>query len=185
MESNIYQRDDGHYEMPLSFMNSSSNLVNDRSQAEKHLKSKFKRDCSYNEDYVSFMSEMISEGYAEEVPFDQIGYFNAWFIPHHSVYNSQKRKIRVVFDCSAKHLGLSLNDCLLPGSYLTNSLLGVLCRFREENVAFICDITKMFYQFKVRPLQRDYLRFLWWKDVDALIYLRQSNVYVCTCEDII
>ena len=53
--------------------------------------------------------------------------------------------------------------CLVP----TNSLLGVLCRFREENVAFICDITKMFYQFKVSPHQRDYLRFLWWKDGDV------------------
>ena len=78
-----------------------------------------------------------------------------------------KAKIRVVFDCSAKHLGRSLNDCLLPGPDLTNSLLGVLCRFREENVAFICDITTMVYQFKVSPHQRDYLRYHWWKDGDV------------------
>ena len=80
MESNIYQRADGHYEMLLPFRNSSPNLANNRSQAEKrleHLKSKFRRNCSYKEDYVSFMSEMISEGYAEEVPVDQIGHFNA------------------------------------------------------------------------------------------------------------
>ena len=61
------------------------------------------------------MSEMISKGYAEKVLPDQIGHFNAWYIPHHGVYNSQKRKIRVVFDCSAKYLGRSLNDYLLPG----------------------------------------------------------------------
>ena len=163
-KSNIYQRGDGHYEMPLQFRNSSPNLVNNRFQAEKrldHLKSKFKGDCSYKEDYVSFMSEMINEGYAEQVSSDQNSQSNAWYIPHHGVYNSQKRKMRVVFDCSARYLGRSLNDCLLPGPDLTNSLLGVLCRFCEENVAFICDITKMFYQFKVSPHQRDYLRFLW------------------------
>ena len=88
MESNIYQRADGHYEMPLPFRNSSPNLANNRSQAEKrleHLKSKFRRDCSYKEDYGSFMSEMISEGYAEEVPVDQIGHFNAWCIPYYGV----------------------------------------------------------------------------------------------------
>ena len=163
MESNIYQRSDGHYEMPLPFRNSSPSLVNNRSQAEKrleHLKSKFNRDCSYKKDYVSFIFDMISEEYAEQVPPDQIGQSNAWYIPRHGVYKSQKRKMRVVFDCSARHLGRSLNDCLLPGPALTNSFLGVLCRFREENVAFICDITKMFYQFKVSPHQRDYLRFL-------------------------
>ena len=52
MESNVYQRGNDHYEMPLPFRNSSPNLVNNRSQAEKrekrleHLKSKFKKDCS-------------------------------------------------------------------------------------------------------------------------------------------
>ena len=91
------------------------------------------------------MSEMTSEGYAEQVPPDQIVQSNAWFTPHHRVYNSQKRKMRVVFDCSARHLGRSLNDCLLLGSDLINSLLGVFCRFRVENVAVIFDITKMFY----------------------------------------
>ena len=110
------------------------------------------------------MSKMISEGYAKQVPSDQIGQSNAWYIPYHGVYNSQKRKMRVVFDRSARHLGRSLNDCLLPGPDLTNTLLGVLCRCREENVAFNCNITKMFYQFKVSPHQRAYLRFLRWKD---------------------
>ncbi len=171
MQSNIKQNDDGHYEMPLPFRQSKPNLVNNRFQAEKrleHLKSKFNKDSDYKSDYVSFMSEMLRDGYAEPVPEDEIDNSNAWYIPHHGVYNTQKRKLRVVFDCSAKYIGRSLNDCLLPGPDLTNSLLGVLCRFREEDIAFICDITKMFYQFRVSPHQRDYLRFLWWRDGDIL-----------------
>ena len=47
-----------------------------------------------------------------------------WFIPHHIVYHSHKpEKICVVFDCSAKYKGKSLNDLLMIGPDLTNSLL--------------------------------------------------------------
>lgn len=75
-------------------------------------------------------------------------------------------KLRVVFDCSAKFCGVSLNDTLLTGPDLINSLLVVLCRFRKEAVAIICDIEKMFHQFYVSPELRNYLRFLWWEDGD-------------------
>lgn len=74
------------------------------------------------------------------------------------------RIFRVVFDCSAKHKGESLNAHLLQGPDLTNKLLGVHCRFRKEQVAFMCDIEQMFFQFKVNPEHRDYLRFLWWEN---------------------
>ena len=59
-------------------------------------------------------------------------------------------QIRVVFDCSAKYKGVSLND-LLTGPDLTNSLAGVLCRFRQEPVALMCDVERMFHQFYVDP----------------------------------
>ena len=73
-------------------------------------------------------------------------------------------KIRVVFDCSAKFQGVSLNDCLMQGPDLTNSLVGVLTRFREDPVAFMGDVETMFYQVTVPPDQYDFLRFLWWPD---------------------
>ena len=53
------------------------------------------------------------------------------------------------------------------GPDLINSLLGILLRFRKEQVAFQCDITKMFLQFNVQPHQRDLLRFLWWDEGDT------------------
>lgn len=49
---------------------------------------------------------------------------------------------------------------------MINSLVGVLCRFRKEAVAFICDIERMFHQFFVRPENCSYLRFLWWEHGD-------------------
>ena len=67
----------------------------------------------------------------------------AWYIPHHGIYNSNKPgKIRVVFDCSAKYQGTSLNDNLLQGPDLTNGLIGVLARFRKETIAIMCNIEK-------------------------------------------
>ena len=109
---------------------------------------------------------MIEQKFCERVPIYDINK-PSWYIPHHGVYHRVKRKIRVVFDCSAKFNGKSLNDCLLTGPDLINSLLGILLRFRKEQVAFQCDITKMFLQFKVQPHQRDLLRFLWWDDGDT------------------
>ncbi|KAI3351107.1 hypothetical protein L3Q82_005671 [Scortum barcoo] len=64
----------------------------------------------------------------------------------------------------ARFEGVSLNEVLLPGPNLTNSLLGVLLRFREEPVAIIADIKQMFYCFLVQEEDRDVLRFLWFKN---------------------
>ncbi|XP_068238400.1 uncharacterized protein [Palaemon carinicauda] len=75
---------------------------------------------------------------------------HVWYLPHHGVYNQRKPdEIRVVFDSSAKFSGISLNDQLLQGLDLTNSLIGVLTRFREHQVAFTCDVESMFYQVKL------------------------------------
>jgi len=49
---------------------------------------------------------------------------------------------------------------------LTNNLTGVLCRFRQELIAFICDIEAMFHQVRLNEEHRDLLRFLWWEDGD-------------------
>ena len=92
---------------------------------------------------------------------------NVWFIPHHGVCHPLKpEKIPVVFGCSARFRGFSLNDNLLQGPDLTNFLLGVLCRFRLEPIAIIGDIQSMFHQVELPEKDRDLMRFLWWKDGD-------------------
>ena len=61
-----------------------------------------------------------------------------------------------MFDSSAQHYSVSLNDVLLTGPDLNNSLLGVLIRFRKEFVAIIADVRQMFHCFVVREDHRDY-----------------------------
>ena len=66
---------------------------------------------------------------------------------HHGVYNENKpSKIRVVFDCSTKYQGRSLNSELMSGLDLTNQISGVLIRFRKEPIAITADIESIFYQ---------------------------------------
>jgi len=78
------------------------------------------------------------------------------------VYHPHKPdQIRIVFDSSARHNGVSLNDVLLTGPNLNNSLLGVLMRLREEKVAVTTDIKQMSHCFMVREDHQNFLRFLW------------------------
>ena len=112
------------------------------------------------------MEDIIRKGYAEPCKtYPAPGH--VWYISHHGVYHSEKNKIRVVFDCAATYQGQTLNNMLLQGPDLTNTLLGVLCKFRKENIAISCDFEKMFFQSFVPEKHRDYLRFLCWPDGDT------------------
>ena len=169
MEEGIKRADNGHYEMPLPFKERPL-LPDNRFTAFtrlEHLKRRFLKDVKYKEDYIKFMNEILSRGDAEEAPAVYQDKDVKWYIPHHGVYHPKKNKIRVVFDCSAKCKGTSLNDHLLSGPDLTNNLIGVLCRFRRYPYAITCDVEKMFHQFVVRKVERDYLQFLWWPNSDV------------------
>ena len=169
MEEGIKKTRNGHYKMPLPFKERPV-LPDNHSMALirlEHLKRKFLKDSKYKEDYVKFMNEVLSRGDAEEAPVLAQQEGVKWYIPHHGVYHPKKNKIRVVFDCSARFKGTSLNDHLLSGPDLTNSLVGVLCRFRRYPYAITCDVEKMFHQFIVHENDREYLRFLWWPNGDV------------------
>ncbi|XP_041458034.1 uncharacterized protein LOC121410188 [Lytechinus variegatus] len=166
LEEGIVKRQDGHYEMPLPLKTDNVSLPSNRQVAEKRwrqLTARFKKKPQFLNDYRAFMDEVIKTC-AEKAPVHSVeGMVN--YVPHTGVYHPRKPgKIRVVFDCSAKCNGISLNDHLLQGPDLTNGLLGVLCRFRQDDVAFMADIKSMFHQFYVTEKHRDLLRFLWWED---------------------
>lgn len=124
LEEGIRENSLGHYEMPLPFKERPS-LPDNRQLAMvrlSHLKRKLSKDERYKEHYVKFMDEVIKRGDAEEVK-EEGKEGEKWYIPHHGVYHSKKPgKLRVVFDSSARYKGTSLNDYLLPGPDLMNSL---------------------------------------------------------------
>ncbi len=159
----------GHYEMALPWKNYPPCLQNNKSLAQHRLnllKRKLEKDPTQQDKYKDFMNDLLQNGYARRVYDHHLGPLAThWYLPHHAVFHLQKpSKNRVVFDCSDNYRGTSLNDQLLQGPDLTNSLVGVITRFRQDTVAFMADVEAMFHQVRVRPTDCDALRFLWWPD---------------------
>ena len=157
----------------------------------------FKRKPQMEGHYFEFMAKVFERGHAVPVPSEELqnqpistpgmpqyhvntlsgdrskksttGSCQVWYLPHFGVYHPKKpNQICVVFDSSAEYQGVLLNKELLTGPDQMNILLGVLVRFRWENVAVMCNVEQMFHYFHVNPEHRDFLRFLWFKDNDPL-----------------
>ncbi|XP_061772193.1 uncharacterized protein LOC133562225 isoform X2 [Nerophis ophidion] len=130
------------------------------------LQQTLQRKPEMQEQYVIFIEKLITHKHAEVAPplrKDE----ECWYFPTFGVYHPRKPdQIRVVFDSSAQHAGISLNDVLLSGPDLNNSLLGVLLCFRKERVVIMADIQQMFHCFLVHEDHRNFLRFLWHQDND-------------------
>ena len=59
-----------------------------------------------------------------------------------------------MFNSSARYMGHMLNDYWAKGPHLLNDLLGVLIRFRENNIAMIGDIKKMYHTVKIKTIEQ-------------------------------
>lgn len=162
----------GHYEMPLPFRVDDVHMPHNKNQVvqkAKWLKKKLLNNDKLCQEYNNFMKNIIDKDYARKVPPHLMSPppGKTWYIPHHGVYHPHKPdKIRVVFNCSGKFNGVSLNDRLLQGPDLTNTLVSVLTRFRQKPASFMGDIDSMFHQVRVTEHHRNFLRFLWWTDGD-------------------
>ena len=161
---------DQHYEMDIPFKVTPPELIDNKKMAEKRLQSlgrRLSKDPDLHRLYKTGIEDLLQKGYAEPVQDseDEKDDGIKWYIPHHSVTSPNKPgKLRIVFDCAAEYGGTSLNKQVLQGPDMTNKLIGVLLRFREDNIAIMGDIEAMFHQVRVSPQHRDALRFLWWKD---------------------
>ncbi|XP_030844124.1 uncharacterized protein LOC115925090 [Strongylocentrotus purpuratus] len=141
MEDGIHVADNGHYEMPLPLKMEEPLMPSNVFQAKMRLQGlrrKFTKDVVYHEHYTKVMDALIKNEYSEYVPEPMDYKKTVWYIPHHGV--QQPNKLRDVFDCSVQYKGESLNEHLMTGPEMTNALAGVLCRFRMERPAFMCDV---------------------------------------------
>jgi len=106
------------------------NNVSVAKQRLQGLEARLTRDPSLHAMYKESMTNLLSNGYAEEVPDDELCLNSVWYLPHHAVTSPSKPgQVRVVFDCSAKHCGKSLNNVVLQSPDLTNKLVGYYCAF--------------------------------------------------------
>ncbi|UYV68872.1 hypothetical protein LAZ67_6001388 [Cordylochernes scorpioides] len=117
------------------------------------------------EEYDGVLRDWIREDFIEEIPMG-INDSKIHYLPHRPVYKpgSLTTPIRPVFDASCKGAnGLAINDCLETGPNLLEILPETLLRFRRGNVGIVADIKKAFQTISVQEMDRDCLRFLWWK----------------------
>ena len=98
------------------------------------------------------------------------------YLPHHRVINPHKtKKFRCVCNAAAKYQGVALKDKLLSRPDLLQSLIGIIFRFREHQIALSADIEAMFLQVAVPNNNSRCLRFLWREDPE-----RRTEVYEYT-----
>ena len=154
---------DGHYKIALPWNDDPPILKNNKIVAEhrlKLLKKRLLKDPDLLAKYKECIDDLL-KGYAKKATTAQIE-GKTWYLPQHAVFHPAKPvKVRVVFDCSTKYQGNSLNDKLLQGPDFMNSLVGVLTCFCQENVALTSNVEVMFHQVHVKPEDCSALRFLW------------------------
>ena len=174
-----------HCILPLRWKPNVILLYDNRGVAEMRLaclKKHFLNDKALHQKYTDVVELYSKKGHARKIPLGKVNtYATKWHLQHQPVLNSQKpSKLRVVFDCAAKSKGVSLNDALMQGLDLVKSLIGVLTRFRKEQVAITADIESMFHQVRVNSLQCHALLFLWWcqGDLSAPPEVHQIMVYL-------
>ena len=108
------------------------------------------------------------EGIVERTPNSVVG--REFYIPHKGVVRetAESTKLRILYDASARAWdgAPSLNECLNNGPPLQNQLWSVLIRGRFNPIAITGDIKKAFLQVRIRPEERDALRFHWYNNTE-------------------
>ena len=123
-------------------------------------------------DYDSVIQDQLRRGIIEMVPDPQKTESDrVHYLPHRGVVRQDKTssKLRIVYDGSAKSNGPSLNDCLYTGPKFDQSIFDILLRFRVHKVALAGDIEKAFLMVSIMKQDRDSFRFLWIRDIRAVL----------------
>lgn len=111
----------------------------------------------------------MAEGIVKRTPNSVEG--QEFYIPHKGVLleTAESTKLRILYDASARAWDSvpSLNESLNTGSPLQNQLWSVLIRGHFNPIAITGDIKKAFLQVRIRPEERDALRFHWLKSIET------------------
>ena len=149
--------------LPDNYILANNRLIN----LEKQLDRNKKRFA----DYDKIIQDYIKEGIVERIDhFDNNTILGrVHYLPHRGVVREDHdtTKLRIVFDASAKIRNeLSLNDILYSGPCLLPYLYDILLRFRTGKIGLVGDIKQAFLQVEIAEEHRDFVRFLWFKDIN-------------------
>ncbi|XP_062699455.1 uncharacterized protein LOC134284515 [Aedes albopictus] len=178
------------YETGLLWRADSPSLPDSLPMAINRLKS-LERRLARNPELAKNVGQQIGnyidKGYAHKASAEELQDTDprhVWYLPLGVVVNSRKPgKIRLIWDAAAKVQGTSFNDLLLKGPDLLVSLVSVILRFRERNIAVCGDICEMFHQIENRSADKQYQRFLWRYDPkdEIEVYVMDVATFGATC----
>ena len=164
------------YEVGLLWREDEVKLPNNFYSAMGQLKSlerRLQKDGALKKRYQETIDTDVNAGYVRKVDQAELNETKdklQWYLPHHPVINPNKpEKVRRVCNAAAKYQGVALNDKLLPGPDLLQSLIGIIFRFREHQIALSADIEAMFLQVAVPKDDSRCLQFLWREDPERRI----------------
>lgn len=171
----------GRFTMQLPLRSNIDKLGDSLEMAMKRfyaLERRLSKDPKLREQYINFMEEYQELGHMTEVDLNAEDPDPVYYLPHHSVVkeSSSTTRVRVVFDASAKtSSNLSLNDVLMIGPIIQDSLFAILIRFRMHEYVFTSDITKMYRQVNVYEPHRNLQRIVWRSDENKPLKYFQLN----------
>ena len=169
--------------IPYPWKRDPRQLPNNKSQAMKKLEATERRLLKNPDHAAAYDLQMIemnhlqfSRRLTEKEAREYSGPVH--FISHHEVLRPESKStpVRIVFNSSAVFQGHKLNEYWMKGPDLLNDLFGVVLRFRENQVAFLGDISKMYHRIRIPEMDQHVHRFLW----RNLQTHREPDVYVKT-----
>ena len=153
----------------------------------KSLERRLGKDPQLKKSYSKTIKEDFEKGYIVQV--DKSECFRTdsrreWYLPHHSVIHPHKPgKVRGVLNGAAKFHGYTLNNALLTGSDLLQSLLHIVFRFCQYLNAGSAEIEGMFLQVGVILKDQPSLRFLWREDPSTEVAVFQYVRHIFGSKD--
>ena len=161
-ESLSYNTTTNRYTVGVPWKPERPKLPDNREQAMSRLcntERKLKKDDFTRAEYEKTINSYIKKGYLRRVSEEET-------TPPVVRMDKTSTKVRIVFDCSAKMDGVSLNDVIYAGPKLQQELFDVLIRFRRNPIALACDVKEMYLQVEIKEKDRPMFRILW-RDCDG------------------
>ncbi|XP_063893017.1 uncharacterized protein LOC126056575 [Helicoverpa armigera] len=161
----------GRFSVRLPLKDSPNCLGESYTLAKKRfhlLEKRFRKHPQLKLEYVKFIKEYEQLGHLSQS--DILRPDLSYFLCHHAVFkeNSESTKIRVVFDGSAAtSSGLSINDILMVGQNLQDSLFSILVRARQHKYLLTGDVEKMYRMVELNDKDRN-LQLILWRDDESL-----------------
>nr|XP_047141395.1 uncharacterized protein LOC124816304 [Hydra vulgaris] len=157
------------YSVPLPWKQERKQIPDNYEKSKLRLLSTYNRlkiNLNLLQQYNEIIRQQEHEGIIERIPDFPPLVGQVHYLPHHAVIKEEKSttKLRIVFDASSN--SPSLNDCLEKGPCLLPMLIDILIRFGTYKIAVASDIEKAFLNIAVNKNDRDFLRFLWFDNVN-------------------